>query len=67
MAAEVRDRHTCSACAKHFLVVYSQLDPDEPSRNVPIACPHCQALNHVPVASSAALASHYWSERVSQG
>jgi len=65
MAAEVRDRHTCSGCGKHFVIVYQQLDPDESSRTVPIACPYCHALNRVAVATSAATASHYWSERLS--
>jgi hypothetical protein len=65
MKAGTRDRHTCTACGKRFVVVYPQVDPDEPTRPVPLACPLCHAINHVSVGSSAASASNYWAERLS--
>lgn len=64
MTTETRDRHTCVECGKHFMVVYHQADPDEPSRKVPAACPYCRAINRVPVGSAAALASGYRAVRL---
>ncbi|MBI3932309.1 MAG: hypothetical protein HY317_02745 [Acidobacteria bacterium] len=64
MKTETRDRHGCQNCGKRFAVVYHQVDPDEPARTVSAACPHCQAPNRVPVASSAATGSEYWTERI---
>lgn len=64
---EVRDRHVCASCAKPFVVVYRQADPDEPMRSVSVACPHCHAVNRVDVASAAASGSRYWTEKPTPG
>lgn len=64
MSSEPRDRHNCVGCGRRFAVVYYQFDPDEPSRTVPVRCPHCDSVNRVPVGSAAALASGYRAERI---
>lgn len=64
MSTETRDRHVCASCGKRFAVVYRQVDPDEASRTVGVACPHCGAINRVPVASAAAGGAEYWTEKI---
>jgi len=63
MTTESRDRHVCACCNKRFVLVYRQVDPDEPSRPVKVTCPHCGAVGRLPVASGAATGSTYWTER----
>ena len=64
MKVETRDRHVCSSCGKRFVVVYPLVDPDEPMHPVMLPCPHCRALNHVTVGSSAAAASNHRAEKL---
>lgn len=64
MSSQTRDRHACGNCGKRFAVVYLQVDADEPTRTVSLACPHCGALNRVSVASSAAAGDECWTERI---
>ena len=45
-------------------MVYRQVDRDEPSKPVPVACPYCTAVNRVPVASAAAGGAEYWTEKI---
>jgi len=64
LKTETRDRHDCSSCGRRFVVVYRQVDRDEPSKPVPVACPYCTAVNRVPVASAAAGGAEYWTEKI---
>ena len=64
MKTETRDRHDCSGCGRRFVVVYRQVDRDEPPRSVPVACPYCNAVNRVSVASAAASGAEYWAEKI---
>jgi hypothetical protein len=55
---EVRDPHLCARCKKPFAVFY-QAEPGEGMERAPVACPHCWAIGHVDLATSAALSRDY--------
>jgi hypothetical protein len=55
---ERRDRHECSKCRKHYVIVY-ETEGNEPTETVPVACPRCWQIDHVTVAQSAGLNSDY--------
>jgi hypothetical protein len=55
---ERRDRHECSKCRKHYVIVY-ETEANEPTETVPVACPRCWQIDHVAVAQSAGLTSDY--------
>jgi hypothetical protein len=56
------DVHQCASCRKPFVVVYEPT-PGEDKCNVPVACPSCWQLNHVPVGRGAAEAEQYRVEK----
>jgi hypothetical protein len=56
------DPHRCASCRKPFVVIYEPI-PGEDALNVPVACPSCWQLNHVPVGRGAAEAEQYRVEK----
>ena len=62
-AGEKRDRHDCSKCGKPYAIVY-EAEAGEPTDDVPVACPRCWQIDHVPVAESAALSRDYRVEKI---
>lgn len=58
-----RDVHQCGSCGKAFAVLYEAY-PQDPRRNVPVACPHCWQINHVGVSQWAASGEEYRAEKV---
>jgi hypothetical protein len=59
---ETRDRHVCEHCGQALLVVY-ELQPGEPKRLAPLACPHCWKVGHVEVGAWAAAGREYRAEK----
>jgi DNA-directed RNA polymerase subunit RPC12/RpoP len=57
------NRHQCGKCGKPFAVVF-ETRPGEPMQDAPVACPHCWALNHVPIAAEAAFTRDYRAEKI---
>jgi hypothetical protein len=57
-ARDCRDSHMCERCKKPFVVLY-QAEPGEGMERAPVACPHCWAIGHVDIATSAALSRDY--------
>jgi hypothetical protein len=55
---ERRDRHECSKCCKPYVIVY-ETEAGEPTETVPVACPSCWQIDHVPVAQSAGMNNDY--------
>jgi len=62
-AGEKRDRHDCSKCQKPYAIVY-EAEAGESTENVPVACPRCWQIDHVPVAQSTALSRDYRVEKI---
>ena len=60
---ERRDAHTCSMCARPFVLVY-EAEPDEPFEESPVACPHCWQIGRVQVARSASLGRDYRADKL---
>jgi hypothetical protein len=60
---ERRDSHTCSMCARPYVLVY-EAEPDEPFEESPVACPHCWQICRVQVARSASLGRDYRADKL---
>lgn len=58
----VEDRHACARCGGAMRVLY-EARPDEPKDRVPVACPHCWAVNHVAIGTWAAVGGDYRAEK----
>jgi hypothetical protein len=58
-----RDRHNCSKCSKPYVISYDA-EAGEPTETVPVACPRCWQIDHVPVAQSAGLTADYKVEMI---
>ena len=63
---ECRDAHLCARCKKPFAVFY-QAEPGEGMEKAPVACPHCWAIGHVDLATSAALSRDYRVDKAEGG
>ena len=57
-----RDQHQCPSCNGSFVVTY-ELQPNEPSQLVAVACPHCWKLDRVEVGESAAIERAYRADK----
>jgi hypothetical protein len=62
-AAGRRDVHKCNLCGGQYLVVY-EAEPDEPTEEAPVACPHCWQIGKVQVARSASIGRDYRADKV---
>jgi hypothetical protein len=63
---ECRDAHLCARCKKPFAVFY-QAEPGEGMERAPVACPHCWAIGHVDLATSAAISRDYRVDKAEGG
>ena len=53
---------TCERCRQSIRVTY-EAQPEEPKEMVPLACPHCWAMNRVEIGAWAAVGGDYRAEK----